>query len=161
MGKWSAGLHPQFIAKLDELDGLCVAEGLGPLKETSGARGFRKQALMYVAYKQSPSVAYQRYGVVAKPAPPGLSRHHPFFNGKAAAVDAVFDVQGLTKEEKRKRHERAGELAESIGLRWGGRWGDPVHFEIVTIDGRRVDVFDECVSVCAQLDRLIGFVDDV
>jgi hypothetical protein len=151
-------LHADLIAKLGELEPLAAAENL-TFVVTSGARGFRKQALLYVTFKRSPTEAREKYGVVSKPAPMGLTRHHPYFGGCCAAVDLGFPH--VEPGSKWHAQQRLGELAESIGLLWGGRWATPdrVHFELTTVEGKPVSTDEEYLKLGGQLDRIAGFAE--
>lgn len=146
------GLHPELRAKLVELEVRALREDGIAFRVTSGARTFERQALLYAAWRKNPAEARSLYGVVSAPAPMGVSRHHPFFSGMAAAVDlAVVNRDG---QEKTAAQEVLGNLAGAIGLRWGGEWGDRVHFELREVGGRPLDVWDLYQSLARRLDAL-------
>jgi hypothetical protein len=154
-------LTPGLARKYQELDRLAGAEGI-KLKLTSTARGFGKQARMWNAYRRSPAEARDKYGVVSEPAPAGRTRHHPFFDGKAAAFDATPTSWPEHKfPDKVAVQERVGELAEGLGLLWGGRWKKPdrVHFEEM-VDGKRFDVSKAFQREMDKLDRLAGIIEE-
>lgn len=44
-----------------------------------------------------------------------------------------YHLQGLAVDIESNRLELLGAAAEALGMRWGGRYGDPVHFDL----GRR------------------------
>lgn len=76
---------------------------------TSAFRTYAQQARLYRRYL---------HGMSPYPAaPPGNSMHE---QGRA------FDLGGLTAEEL----QTLGLTWESWGGRWGGRFGDPIHFEL-------------------------------
>jgi len=158
-----ADLHPDLAEKVRELQARAATEGIYFVK-TSGARGFAKQATLYTAYQRSPKDARTKYGVVAKPAPMGLTRHHPYFGGKAAAVDLA--VTGIAAGAARDAAQRLlGLMAEDIGLVWGWRAdppgdpdGDPVHFELKLVDGMPIDTAREYIRLGERLDRIAGYL---
>jgi len=145
--------------RLGLLDEKAREANLPPTRITSGARGFAKQAKFWLAYKNSPTEARAKYGIVARPAPMGYSRHHPYFDGKAAAVDVVVDEPNPTL--RARKQEQLGQLAGACGLRWGGNWGDPVHFELLMVGGKLIDPSVELVRLAERLDRLSGFVEEL
>jgi len=116
------------LARLAGLEGLTVVK-------VSGARTFGRQAYLYTLWKTDPARAI-REGIVSQPAPAGVSRHHPFLHGKAAAVDLDADSATPGTKDSPKQH-RLGEIAISLGLTWGGSWvnhPDYVHFELPGFD---------------------------
>lgn len=54
-------------------------------------------------------------------------------------VPREVSENGLSKEHEHYR--RMGELAESMGLRWGGRWGDNPHIEVASWRTEVAEVF--------------------
>lgn len=60
-------------------------------------------------------------GVVTN-AKAGQSRHNPDINGKAWAFDAAPLIHGVIQWNDVKAFVRMGEIAESVGLEWSGRW---------------------------------------
>jgi D-alanyl-D-alanine carboxypeptidase len=74
---------------------------------TSVRRDASKQAKLYADYKAGRS----RYPA----APPGRSTH-----GLGIAFDLHLEPSDYSV---------AGAIWESLGLRWGGRFGDPIHFD--------------------------------
>lgn len=76
---------------------------------TSGYRSYALQARLYRRWLQgaSPFPA----------APPGNSMHE---------LGRAFDLGGLDASEL----AQLGAIWESWGGRWGGRFGDPIHFEL-------------------------------
>lgn len=79
----------------------------GNVQVSSVRRTYQEQVTLYNAYLRGES----KYPA----APPGRSLHE---QGRA------FDVVGHPAELR-----RLGMLWESVGGRWGGRFGDPIHFE--------------------------------
>ena len=77
---------------------------------TSGFRSFTEQAELI------------RSGRAITPAAPGRSTHNYGY-----AFDAVVP-QGLNSPQQRA----LGQIGEALGLSWGGRFRDPVHFQVVT-----------------------------
>lgn len=58
----------------------------------------------------------------------GFSKHNFRLDGKPAskAFDfGIFDKGKYIKNGKDARYTQAGEIGESLGLAWGGRWEDP------------------------------------
>jgi len=130
-----------------------AAEGI-LIAKTSGRRGFARQAVLYTAFQRSPQEAREKHGVVAKPAPMGLTRHHGYFAGKAAAVDLGI-INAKDADDKRRKQARLVAIARGHGLICGADWGDPVHFELA-IDGKRMDVAAEYIRLGEKLDRIAG-----
>jgi peptidoglycan L-alanyl-D-glutamate endopeptidase CwlK len=67
------------------------------------------------------------------------SKHLPDINGKSNAIDIcpwlVFNLHGPDKlqwDSNDPAFQKIGEIGESIGLTWGGRWKvkDSGHFEL-------------------------------
>lgn len=146
--KW--GLHSALISKLYILEREAAAVGI-QFVVTSGVRGYEHQATLYTAYLANPKEAYRKYGVVAKPAPMGMTRHHPLLDGKAIAVD--LDVLEDDDIAKKLKQDRLGALARTIGLVWGADWGDKVHFELGDQTGARFDLSKHYISLGATLDN--------
>lgn len=141
-------LHPELVAALDLLEVKAKAAGL-PFRVSSGFRGFAYQARLYMAFRADPAAALRDYGVVARPAPMGVSRHHPFFDGKSVAVDLALL---LPSPDKTKDQAALGALGEAAGLKWGGAWGDPVHFELRSLNGKLLDITTEYIRLGEVLD---------
>lgn len=84
---------------------------------TSARRDKAQQAKLYADY---------RAGRAAFPAaPPGKSTH---------AAGIAFDLRLANLAPPASppypwQYQTAGELWESLGLTWGGRFGDPIHFD--------------------------------
>ncbi len=148
-------LDPAFAEKILLLETDAAAEGIRFVK-TSGRRSFTKQAILDKAYADDPAKARLEHGVVADPAPMGLSRHHGFVDGKALAVD--LGVVESNPDQRAHKQYRLGELGEKRGLYWGGRMKpkpDNVHFEQL-IGGKRFDVRAEAIRLGEILDRVLG-----
>jgi len=41
-----------------------------------------------------------------------------------------YHLQGLAVDIESNRLDALGDAAERLGMRWGGRYGDPVHFDL-------------------------------
>ncbi len=87
-----------------------VARELGAsFRITSGYRSEAEQEDLRARYRRGdPSVVY----------PPALHSYH---------------LEGLAIDVESSHLAELGEAAEALGMRWGGRYGDPVHFDL----GRR------------------------
>jgi len=98
-------LHPELQPYATWLYRVAEYYGLGP-KVTSTYRSYATQARLYNRYLsgESPYPA----------APPGRSLHN-----RGLAFDMVV-----------KEQEWLGNVWENIGGRWGGRFRDPVHFDV-------------------------------
>lgn len=101
------GLHPAMRAAAKALVAVAAANGLRPVV-TSVRRSKASQARLYRNYLAGRS----RFPA----APPGTSKHE-----RGLAFDLVVTPESRLAD--------LGALWESIGGRWGGRFGDPVHFE--------------------------------
>lgn len=146
-------LHPDLVAKVLSLQSAAFKEGI-TFAKTSGRRTFQMQALFYTTYLRSPQEAREKYGVVAKPAPMGLSRHHGYFQGKAGAVDLGV-TNATSPDDKKAKQKRLVILAREQDLICGEDWGDPVHFEIA-VGGKRMDTDAQYVKLAEKLDRIDG-----
>ena len=104
----SRGLHPAVKRGLEELQKVARANGIA-VTVTSTVRSRATQARLYRAYVEGRS----RYPA----APPGTSKHE-----RGLAFDIAVRPEGALQP--------LGELWESWGGRWGGRFADPIHFEL-------------------------------
>lgn len=102
------GMEPHLARAMIALYNAANAVGLRP-QITSTVRSAREQAKLYAAYKAGRS----RYPA----APPGRSSH---------ARGLAFDMTVTP----RSALSVLGQLWESIGGTWGGRFRDPIHFEL-------------------------------
>lgn len=103
-----SGLHPAVKRGMDALIAVARANGI-EVKVTSTVRSRRTQLRLYNDYLAGRS----RFPA----APPGKSKHE-----RGLAFDLhVRPESALTP---------LGELWESWGGRWGGRFRDPIHFEV-------------------------------
>ena len=101
------GLHPTLRAGIARLQRVARANGIR-VRLTSGRRSRRVQWRLYRHYLM---------GLSAYPAAvPGTSKHE-----RGLAVDLTASPESL---------EALGALWESWGGTWGGRFDDPIHFEI-------------------------------
>lgn len=103
-----AGLNRELQRGLDALKAVARRNNVG-LTVTSTVRSRRTQARLYAEYRAGRS----QYPA----APPGTSAHE-----LGLAFDAVA--------QPREYQEAFGRLWESWGGRWGGRFNDPIHFEL-------------------------------
>lgn len=90
-------------------------------------RSNEEQATLYARGRTLP-------GVVVTNARPGESLHNPDENGQAWAFDAVPVSGGVALWDNASAIKRMGEIGESVGLQWAGRWRgalrESVHFQI-------------------------------
>ncbi len=110
-------LMPGFAARVEELFDRAEAEGIG-IEITSTYRSSADQAQLYQDYRRrlADFRAGNRASAGLPAAPPGQSYHEV-----GLAVDVVTDPPDAI--------ERVAEIAAELGLRWGGDFGDPVHFD--------------------------------
>lgn len=86
--------------------------------------------------EQEKLYAMGRYapGRIRTNAKPGDSLHNPDEDGKAWAFDAVPMVAGVAMWDDLDRLRVMGEIGETVGLEWAGRWTgslrERVHFQI-------------------------------
>lgn len=115
-------LLPEVHDKANELLARCALEGI-ILGIVQTYRTFDEQAAIYAQGRTAP-------GPIVTHSPPGYSWH----NWKRAFdVDIVhFPGDPDTKDVWNGPWERVGEIGESLGLAWGGRWKSPdrPHFEL-------------------------------
>lgn len=155
-GNWHEpewGLHPELVEALGHLALEASAHGIA-FACVSGARSFHRQALLYMTYRRSPEEARLKYGVVAAPAPMGVSRHHRFYDGRAIACD--LRPEAADAAEKVMKLRTLGRLAPALGLVWGGTWSRPdtVHFELASVAGEIVNVESAFLALAKKLDAL-------
>lgn len=104
-----ATLLPQAQEKAREFMRLIKEKGINA-KIISGTRTYEEQQVLYDQGRSKP-------GNVVTNARPGESWH----NHSVAFDIAIFDDNGKYLEES-PFYKMAGEIGESIGLEWGGRW---------------------------------------
>lgn len=102
------GLDPAVRSAAKWLVKVAAANGLRPVV-TSARRSRATQVRLYKAYLEGRS----RFPA----APPGTSKHE-----RGLAFDISVSPPSMLTA--------LGELWESIGGRWGGRFRDPIHFEL-------------------------------
>ncbi len=102
------GLNPQLVPYAELLLQIAVYNGLSP-RVTSVLRSTALQTRLYRNYLAGNSA----YPV----APPGASRHE---------LGLAFDMVVTPMDYL----EPLGQLWESWGGRWGGRFRDPIHFDV-------------------------------
>lgn len=107
-----AGAHPVLIQGLNAMKTVARQNGYG-LVVTSVVRSRKTQERLYRNYLSGRS----KYPA----APPGTSKHE-----LGLAFDAVVEPRSDANQR------RFGELWESWGGVWGGRFRDPIHFELRT-----------------------------
>jgi hypothetical protein len=118
---WQTGLDPTLADKAGQLIDLAAQEGI-PIRITTGYRSPAEQERLYAQGRTAP-------GAIVTHAPPGRSRHQ---HGTAIDVVPLTDGQ---PDWNSPHWSRLGELGESVGLRWGGRFTrlkDRPHFELPT-----------------------------
>src|SRR5262245_3625529 len=103
-----SGLHPVLRRAAVALFSVAAEAGLRP-QITSTRRSVKEQARLYRDYLSGRS----RYPA----APPGRSSH-----ARGLAFDMTVTPRSALTE--------LGQLWERIGGTWGGRFRDPIHFEI-------------------------------
>ena len=102
-------LEPWLYGAADTFVSYLQAAGV-PVYVTSARRSAAKQAVLYAAYIEGRS----DYPAAA----PGTSLHE---------LGRAFDLGGLPKGHP--LWPVLGQIWESLGGRWGGRFGDEIHFE--------------------------------
>ena len=102
-------LHPLVAAKCRAFIGACHAAGIEVLI-TSTYRDHDSQAALYAQGRTLP-------GRKVTNAKPGQSWHN-----WRCAFDFVPIVNGKAMWDDHKTFMRCGEIAESVGLEWAGRW---------------------------------------
>lgn len=114
---WSAGLARELRAPAEWFVQVLEHSGLRP-QVTSVRRSTAKQAALYRAYITGKSRL--------PAAKPGTSKHE-----RGLAFDLVIpSLSRLSVPEMTRAMAPIGELWEAMGGRWGGRFNDPVHFEV-------------------------------
>ena len=114
-------LHPTAQGAAREWLRRCLEAGI-PVKIICGTRTFEEQDALYEQGRNKP-------GPIVTKARGGFSFH----NFGIAWDFAVFDNKGLPQWES-PLMGKAGEIAESLGLEWGGRWqfADTGHVQLKT-----------------------------
>ena len=82
------------------------------------------QLLVYrtLVSNEEQAALYKKGRGVLTNAKAGQSEHNPDTNGQAWAFDAVPLLQGAAQWQDVETFTKIGLLAESIGLKWSGRW---------------------------------------
>lgn len=101
-------LDDDFAAALEDVFAAATEEGI-EVRLTSGYRSVEKQKDLLRRWKRGEPGIF-------KPAAPGQSYHN---------WGLAVDIRTSPPDALR----RVGEIAEDFGLRWGGRFGDPVHLD--------------------------------
>ncbi len=108
---------PGFWARFRQVIDAAAEEDIA-IRISSAFRSSAEQAKLYSDYRRR--LADFHAGIRDEPglpaAPPGQSFHEV-----GLAVDVLTDPPDAI--------ERVAEIAEEFGLRWGGDFGDPVHFD--------------------------------
>lgn len=102
-------LDDSFAAVLESVFEAAAEEGI-EVRLTSGYRSIEKQKELIRRWERGEPGIF-------KPAKPGASFHNYGF---------AVDIRTSPPEAL----QRVGEIAEEFGLRWGGRFGDPVHIDM-------------------------------
>lgn len=102
-------LHPPVAARCDAFVDACRRAGIDVLI-TSTYRDFESQAAIYAQGRTAP-------GRIVTNAKPGESMHN-----WRVAFDFVPVVAGKAQWDDIPGITRCGEIAESVGLEWAGRW---------------------------------------
>lgn len=111
-------LHPSIRTMAKNFISKAKAEGID-LKITFGTRTFEEQQKLYNQGRTTP-------GAIVTKAKPGRS-----FHNYSLAIDVVPIVNGKADWES-KLWDKIGEIGESVGFDWGGRWKtivDRPHFQ--------------------------------
>jgi peptidoglycan L-alanyl-D-glutamate endopeptidase CwlK len=107
-----ATLRKTTQAKAREWLAACRAEGIN-VKIITGTRTYQEQDALFAQGRSKP-------GPKVTNAPAGYSWH----NFGVGWDFVVFDTNGQPQWES-PLMERCGQIAESLGLEWGGRWTSP------------------------------------
>lgn len=105
-------LHQAMQALARQHVAACAADGLDILIYC-GLRSEAEQAALYAAGRT-------RKGRIITHAQPGQSPHQ-----YGLAYDFVPILHSKCQWQNTAMYRRAGELAEALGLEWGGRWPEP------------------------------------
>jgi len=125
LGTLHEKVQPKFRAFMDHAQRLAAAEGL-EYRAISGLRTFDEQAAIYAKGRTTP-------GRIVSNARPGTSYHN---YGLAIDCGVFRSGKYLDSDEPKTAeafHKKAGEIAESYGLTWGGTFKgfkDTPHFEL-------------------------------
>jgi len=117
------GLRPELRDKYVQLRDKCAEEGIR-IKLVQGRRTDADQRALYALGRSTP-------GIIVTEARTAAETPH----GIGAAFDiAIFDGDKISWTEPRMtpKYVRVGEIGESIGLDWGGRFKKPdkPHFQL-------------------------------
>ncbi len=126
------GVHPQLARAYERIADAMNALG-APIFVVEGVRTAARQQELYAQGRTAPGkIVTQVDGVHVK------SKHQPKEDGFGYAVDFAFVDDPATPNDEtwdlKMPWRLAGEMAEYLGLVWGGRWtfGDYGHIEIKT-----------------------------
>lgn len=107
-------LTPSVKDKAERWRGMCALEGIDALIYCT-LRSNEEQDALYAIGRTKP-------GSIVTNAKAGQSSHNPDEKNKARAFDAVPMLHGKPQWNDSKTYLRMGEIAESVGLKWAGRW---------------------------------------
>lgn len=120
------GVHPKLVAAIEEILGAMADRGHG-MFVVEGVRSLERQSALYAQGRSTPGpIVTNADGVTHR------SNHQPHEDHWGHAVDCAF----LSGNPFSHTHpwEEYGELVESHGLRWGGRFStlmDLPHAELI------------------------------
>jgi len=121
------GLHPTLVKKAERLIELCDSAGLR-IKITQGYRSIEEQDRLYAQGRTAPGkiVTWARGGESYHNY--GLAFDFALYNENKLHWDMKVDVN----KNEIPDYCDVGELGESLGLEWGGRWKkkDYPHFQL-------------------------------
>lgn len=113
------GVHPRLIEAAKRIVYAMNDLGLHMIV-TDGARTAEAQALLYAKGRTAPgAIVTNADGVANK------SNHQSHPDGFGHAVDMCFVVNGQPSWDEHLPWELYGLMAETQGLKWGGRWSRP------------------------------------
>jgi len=115
-----ATLHPELQPLATKLIELALAQEINA-KVISGLRSYSEQNDLYAQGRTKP-------GKIVTNAKGGQSWH----NFGTAFDIGIFSADGKTYHGESKHYKTCGEIGESLGLEWGGRWKfvDEPHFQL-------------------------------
>lgn len=150
-------LAPALTEKLDELYDLWTSRHPGErFVLTSGLRSFGRQAELYVAWhRDGATVARDTFGVLGKPSPAMMSRHHPQPEHGWKATAADIAVRGYPSPMKQSRQQELAIAAEEVGLISGRTWNDPWHVELPPTPGTSSGKWERYLDLARRFDELI------
>ena len=111
-----AGVHPSLISAYTKIFDAMASLGFD-LRVTDGLRTVAQQQALYAKGRTAPgNLVTNADGVIKR------SNHQAHEDGFGHALDCTFFVNGVPSWDEKLPWKLYGEMAKSLGCKWGGDW---------------------------------------